>query len=203
MVFSGSPRSQRSDRLRRIARESAISDSGYADKNYSEKAASDKYQKSPSEGSKRNNKNRSRNTPLDPELLLEKDSPSYSQSVRKPCQQRLVQWIPIRKSSLASFVATCWMAWALLLAGHYLLHTRANSIGRSPVPIAQLLDLRSPHSIANWMTCQLWLLTALAAWLVYSIRQHRLDDFKATYRIWLVMVGLSIFSCFEIGRAHV
>lgn len=129
------------------------------------------------------------------------DTPNYSQDVRKPCQQRVVQWIPIRARSVSTLITSCWVVWGLLLAAHYFLHTTANSVGRSPIPVLQLLDLRSPHSIANWMTCQLWLLTAFASWMVYNIRQHRLDDFSATYRVWFVMIGLSLFSCFDTSTS--
>lgn len=107
----------------------------------------------------------------------------------------------MRSGALASLIATGWAIWCILLLCHYFFHSNANSVGRSPVPFLQLLDLRSPHSIANWMTCQLWFLTAFASWLVYSIRQHRLDDFSATYRIWFVMIGLSVFSCVDTATS--
>lgn len=134
-------------------------------------------------------------------ILSGVQTPNYSQDVRKTCQLRVVQWIPMRSGSLAILIATGWAIWCTLLLCHYFFHSNANSVGRSPVPFLQLLDLRSPHSIANWMTCQLWFLTAFASWLVYSIRQHRLDDFSATYRIWFVMIGLSVFSCFDTATS--
>ncbi|MFM7927455.1 MAG: hypothetical protein ACKO9Q_07040, partial [Pirellula sp.] len=181
MVFS---RSQRLDRRRRIVRESAANDAALA------------------EDYARLQKKSRRNLSSDHDSFLSgEENPDYSQDVRKTCQQRIVQWIPVRTSSLSTFIASSWVIWSLLLAAHYLLHTSANSLGRSPVAVFQLLDLRSPHSIANWMTCQLWLLTAFASWLVYSIRQHRLDDFSATYRVWFVMIGISLFSCFDTATS--
>ena len=181
MVFS---RSQRMDRRRRIVRESAASDAVVA-ADYA-----------------RLQKKAKKNYLADPEgYLYGEDAPDYSQDVRKPCQQRVVQWIPVRAHAVWTFIAGCWVIWGLLLAAHYFLHTKANSMGRSPIPVLQLLDLRSPHSIANWMTCQLWLLTAAASWMVYSIRQYRLDDFTATYRVWFVMIGLALFSCFDTATS--
>jgi len=181
MVFS---RTQRLDRRRRIVRESAANDAALA-ADYA-----------------RLQKKSRRNLSTDHDSFLSGEpTPNYSQDVRKTCQQRIVQWIPVRTSSLSTFMASWWVIWSLLLAAHYLLHTSANSLGRSPVAVFQLLDLRSPHSIANWMTCQLWLLTAFASWMVYSIRQHRLDDFSATYRVWFVMIGISLFSCFDTATS--
>ena len=182
MVFS---RTQRLDRRRRMVRESAASDAAMA-----------------ADYSRAQKKKARRNPQNQHDLFLTGvDTPNYSQDVRKPCQQRVVQWIPIRARSVSTLITSCWVVWGLLLAAHYFLHTTANSVGRSPIPVLQLLDLRSPHSIANWMTCQLWLLTAFASWMVYNIRQHRLDDFSATYRVWFVMIGLSLFSCFDTSTS--
>ncbi len=182
MVFS---RTQRLDRRRRIVRESAASDA----------AVAADYSRALKKKARRNPQNQH------DAFLTGVDTPNYSQDVRKPCQQRVVQWIPIRARSVSTLITSCWVVWGLLLAAHYFLHTTANSVGRSPIPVLQLLDLRSPHSIANWMTCQLWLLTAFASWMVYNIRQHRLDDFSATYRVWFVMIGLSLFSCFDTSTS--
>ena len=181
MVFS---RTQRLDRRRRIVRESAASDAAVA-------ADHARVQK----------KARRSHQGAHDDFFSGLDTPGYSTEVRKPCQQRVVQWIPVRARSAATLIASCLLIWALLLAAHYFLHTTANSLGRSPIAALQLFDLRSPHSIANWMTCQLWLLTALASWMVYSIRQYRLDDFSATYRVWYVMIGLSLFSCFDTATS--
>ena len=181
MVFS---RAQRLDRRRRMVRESAASDAAVA-------ADYVRAYKKPRKSFSNDHD----------DFLYGVETPDYSQDVRKPCQQRVVQWIPVRGRSVWTLVGVSWLIWGLLLAAHYLLHTNANSLGRSPIPVLQLLDLRSPHSIANWMTCQLWLLTAAASWMVYRIRQYRLDDFSATYRVWFVMIGLALFSCFDTATS--
>ena len=181
MVFS---RTQRMDRRRRIVRESAANNA------------------TPTADTARSVRKIRRDLPSHHAAILSGiQTPNYSQDVRKTCQLRVVQWIPMRSGALAILIATGWAIWFTLLLCHYFFHSNANSVGRSPVPFLQLLDLRSPHSIANWMTCQLWFLTAFASWLVYSIRQHRLDDFSATYRIWFVMIGLSVFSCFDTATS--
>lgn len=181
MVFS---RTQRMDRRRRIVRESAA--------NYA----------TPTADTARSSRKIRRDLPSHHAAILSGiQTPNYSQDVRKTCQLRVVQWIPMRSGALAILIAAGWAIWCTLLLCHYFFHSNANSVGRSPVPFLQLLDLRSPHSIANWMTCQLWFLTAFASWLVYSIRKHRLDDFSATYRIWFVMIGLSVFSCFDTATS--
>jgi hypothetical protein len=181
MPFS---RSQRLDRRKRVILDSIAADPEFAME--SAKAV-------------KKNKKQLRSSPNS--LLDGFDSANYSPSVRKACQARFIQAIPLRAHAIALVIGTLWTVWLVLVLSHYLLHSRANSLGRSPLPILQLLDLRSPHSIANWISCQLWMLTALAAWMLYSIRKHRLDDFTATYRVWLIMVAVSIFSSFDASTS--
>lgn len=181
MPFS---RSQRLDRRKRVILDSIAADPDFATE--SAKAV-------------KKNKKQLRSSPNS--LLDGFDSATYSPSVRKTCQARFIQAIPLRTQSISLVIGTLWAVWLVLVLSHYLLHSRANSLGRSPLPILQLLDLRSPHSIANWISCQLWMLTALAAWMLYNIRKHRLDDFTATYRVWLFMVAVSIFSSFDASTS--
>jgi hypothetical protein len=127
--------------------------------------------------------------------------PGYSQAVRRTCQQRLVQLIPIRPGALALVLTIMWAVWGSLLLAHYLCHVRGNDSGRSGLLILQLFDIRSPHSIANWMTCQLWTLTAIVSWMIFRIRQHKLDDYRAKYRIWIFLAGVALFSSFDAATS--
>lgn len=182
MSFS---RSHRNDRRRRVIRESIATDSDFA-------VESARAQK------------RARRASLDDRsetLHTGYRDPGYSQSVRKTCQQRMVQLIPIRPGSLALVLGTMWTIWGLLLLAHYFFHVRGNETGRSGLLILQLFDVRSPHSIANWMTCQLWMLTAIVAWMIYRIRQHKLDDYRARYRIWIVLACIALFSSFDTATS--
>jgi hypothetical protein len=181
MPFS---RTQRLDRRKRVILDSIAADSDFA-----------------VESARAAKRNRKQLRTSSNSLLSGFDSGTYSPSVRKPCQMRLVQAIPIRTTVLSAAIASLWVIWLILVAAHYFFHSSANSIGRSALPLLQLFDLRSPHSIANWVTCQLWMFSAIASWMLYSIRKHRLDDFTATYRVWLVMLGVSVFSSFDASTS--
>jgi len=181
MPFS---RSQRLDRRKRVILDSVAADSNSA-----------------VESARAAKRNRKQLRTSSNSLLSGFDSGTYSPSVRKPCQMRLVQAIPISSTVLSAAIASLWVIWLALVAAHYFFHSTANSIGRSALPLLQLFDLRSPHSIANWLTCQLWMFCAIASWMLYSIRKHRLDDFTANYRVWLVMLGVSVFSSFDASTS--
>jgi hypothetical protein len=182
MSFS---RSHRNDRRRRVIRESIASDSEFA----IESARAQR---------------KARRASIDDRTESFHSGyrdPGYSQAVRKTCQQRLTQFIPIRAGSLTLVLMTMWTVWGLLLLAHYLLHVRGNENGQSSLLILQLFDVRSPHSIANWMACQLWMLTALVAWMIFRIRQHKLDDYRAKYRIWIVLACIALFSSFDTATS--
>lgn len=182
MSFS---RSHRNDRRRRVIRESIAADSDFA---VESARAQRRARRASSEDRTENFHTGYRD-------------PGYSQAVRKTCQQRLVQLIPIRPGSLALVLGMMWTMLGILLLAHYFFHVRANETGRSATLILQLFDVRSPHSIANWMTCQLWMLTAIVAWMIYRIRQHKLDDYRARYRIWIILACIALFSSFDTATS--
>ncbi|HUP77202.1 MAG TPA: hypothetical protein VM260_01485, partial [Pirellula sp.] len=136
--------------------------------------------------------------------------PGYSQAVRRTCQQRMVQLIPVRRGTLTIVLICMWILWGCLLFSHYWIFTRPaltaapntpNATSFSTLPIAQLFHLRSPHSIAQWLTCQLWMLTAVAAWMIFQLRRHKLDDYRARYRIWVLLGIAAAFSSFEASSS--
>lgn len=182
MSFS---RSHRNDRRRRVIRESIAADSDFA---VESARAQRRARRAPSE-------DRSESIPLGYR------DPGYSHAVRKTCQHRMVQLIPIRPGSLAVVLGVLWTAWGLLLLAHYFIHVRGTESGRSGLLILQLFDIRSPHSIANWLTGQLWLLTAIVAWMIFRIRQHKLDDYRAKYRVWIVFACIALFSSFDTATS--
>ena len=146
----------------------------------------------------------------DDEVTKKYRDPGYSQAVRRTCQQRMVQLIPVRRGTLTIVLTCMWILWGGLFFSHYWIFTRAdlaaaqnntNAASISSLPIAQLFHLRSPHSIAQWLTCQLWMMTAVAAWMIFQLRRHKLDDYRARYRIWVALAIAAAFSSFEASSS--
>jgi hypothetical protein len=130
--------------------------------------------------------------------------PGYSQAVRRACQQRLVQLIPVRRGSVAVVLTALWIFFGLMLFAHYWIHVRPpvkNSLNLSQLPISKLFDLRSPHAIGHWLAGQLWMLTALASWMIFNLRRHKLDDYRARYRIWVFVAVAALFSSFDASTS--
>ena len=135
--------------------------------------------------------------------------PGYSQAVRQTCQQRMVQLIPVRRGTLTLVLTCMWILWCGLMFSHYWIHVRippavaGTNVNASLKlnPLAQLFHLRSSHSIAHWLTCQLWMLTALAAWMIFRLRRHKLDDYRARYRVWVFLAIAALFSSFDASSS--
>jgi hypothetical protein len=193
MTFS---RTNRIDRRRRVLLDAVASDSDYAvEAVRAKKRARARELESHSE---------------DPGFTTAYRDPGYSQAVRQTCQQRMVQLIPVRRGTLTIVLACMWILWCGLLFSHYWIHVRIPSTSSAAtssnasfasLPVSQLFHLRSSHSIAHWLTCQLWMLTALAAWMIFRLRRHKLDDYRAKYRIWAVLAIVALFSSFDASSS--
>ncbi|XZE44920.1 hypothetical protein SH467x_000118 [Pirellulaceae bacterium SH467] len=130
--------------------------------------------------------------------------PGYSQAVRSTCQQRLVQFIPVRRGTVAILLTGLWFMFGLLLFTHYWIHTSSSATATATLtnlPIGYLFHLRSPHGIAHWLTSQLWLLTSLASCMIFNLRRHKLDDYRARYRIWVFIALAALFSSFDASTS--
>ncbi len=177
-------RSDRTDRRRRVMREAAAADAGVAVE--SVRAAKRRRMRESQDSSD------SFSTP--------KRDPGYSQAVRRACQQRLVQLIPVRRRSLMFTIAGLWMIWSTLMLAHYFAHVQP--IGKiNTLPIAYLLHMRSTHGIAHWLGGQLWTLTALASLMIFQLRRHKLDDYRAKYRVWGLLAIAAIISSLDVSSS--
>lgn len=120
----------------------------------------------------------------------------YSQDVRQACGHRLVQLIPVRPFSFALVVAVSLLIPGLLSAAHYLVNVN----GKLPWyghPLALVLDVNYPRSLASWVTGQLWLLCLGSTILTFQLRRHKLDDYSGEYRLWFWLVLTCIVGSLE------
>jgi hypothetical protein len=122
----------------------------------------------------------------------------YSQEVRGPCQQRLVHFIPVRPATLAAVISGVLIAVGVLIGLHYAVWIAGPDSWRS-TPLSLLLDVRSRVGLAGWINVQLWLITAILCGMTFQIRKHRLDDYRAHYRVWLWLALASLLASVEAG----
>lgn len=54
------------------------------------------------------------------------------------------------------------------------------------------LDLSAVGSIAHWFGSLIWSICAALAIMIYTLRRHRVDDYRGRYRIWLLASAVAI-----------
>ncbi len=107
---------------------------------------------------------------------------TYTEGARRSRQFKTTDLIPKRIWSVAAVVALLLAA----IAGLNLLHLHSPEwltvIGEEGVAA---LSLDSGHGLAVWYSNFLLLLTSCVSLQLYLLRQHRRDDYRASYRVWM------------------
>ncbi len=121
------------------------------------------------------------------EFVKRERGAAYSHSVRRACQHRLVQFIPVRKLSLTGAILGSVLVPLTLCTLHYLVFV-SGTLAWSNHPMSALLYSGHPRSLAAWLSSQLWLLCLAATVLTFRLRKHKLDDYDGEYRLWFWLV---------------
>ena len=109
-------------------------------------------------------------------------SDSYAEAARMDCQARVTDVVPIRALSLV----LVFLGGIAVIVGLQMLHhhrsTWSLTVGAGYL---SALDLTRPGNLAAWYSSFVLLCAACASLLIYTIRRHNVDDYRAHYRIWL------------------
>ncbi len=107
---------------------------------------------------------------------------TYTSQARRDEQPRLTDLIPIRYRTLTLIYAIG----LLIVAGLEVLYFHIDSLAAHVVREALgAFDLASRGSFAAWYASLLLSVMGVTAALLFSLRRHRIDDYRGRYRIWL------------------
>ena len=107
---------------------------------------------------------------------------TYTSQARRDEQPRLTDLIPTRYRTLLLI----YVAGLLVLTGLELLYFRIDALAVHVVREALgVFDLASRGSFAAWYSSLLLSVTAITAALIFTLRRHRIDDYRGRYRIWI------------------
>ena len=68
---------------------------------------------------------------------------------------------------------------------------------------AAAFDLSGGGGVAAWLSAVVLMLSAVTCVLIYSLRRHRIDDFKGRYRAWLAAaVACALLSIESVAPVH-
>ena len=118
-------------------------------------------------------------------------SRSYTPGARRSRQFKTTDLIPKRMWSLAAVVALLLSA----IAGLNLLHLNspdwAGFIGEEGVAA---LSLDSGKGIGVWYSNFLLLMSACVSLQLYLLQQHRRDDYRGSYKVWMWLAVVFLFA---------
>jgi hypothetical protein len=105
----------------------------------------------------------------------------YTAAGRREHRRHTSDFIPRHGFSLTVWLVVGLTMAAGLLAGFIKLGGESGSASG----LAQLFDATQGGSLAGWFSSLLFSLAAAGSMLIYSIRRHRSDDYRGSYRLWL------------------
>jgi hypothetical protein len=105
----------------------------------------------------------------------------YTASGRREHRRHTSDFIPRHGFSLAAWLTSGLVIVAGLVVGYL----KVGSDASGSIGLGALLDASQGGSLAGWFSSLLFILAAAGSVLVYSIRRHRTDDYRGSYRLWL------------------
>lgn len=124
-------------------------------------------------------------------------------------ETRLLDLVPRRMT-----VIFLWFAAGLaIITGIELLYRwRAELIVAIPGEKFLAFDLHQSGNLYSWFSSLMLLAAAVMAWLAYTVRRHRMDDYSGRYRIWIWAalcwflaasdVAVNMHDCFKQVMIH-
>ncbi len=114
-------------------------------------------------------------------------SSPYTHEARRSRQPKTTDLIPKRLGSVIAVVAIFLAGIAGLNILHLHAHRWVDVIGQNGV---EIFSLDSDRGLSVWYSNFLLLLSSCASLQIFLIRQHRRDDYRGSYRVWLWLAAI-------------
>jgi hypothetical protein len=112
-----------------------------------------------------------------------RNAPRYSDAAGVENHPQVTDFIPRRYATIAMLVAVGAGLTTALAATQFFAIPIANATGMRSLAS---IDLGSSGSIGAWLSAVVLLMASATCMLTYSIRRHRIDDFRGRYRVWFL-----------------
>jgi hypothetical protein len=127
------------------------------------------------------------------------DAPRYSDAAGVEHHPQVTDFVPRRYRTIAVLLLVCVLMTALLAVLQYSRGAISARIGIGATPF----ELSGSGSLGAWIKAVVLLASSAVCLLVYSIRRHRIDDFRGRYRIWLAAaVACLVTSADSVAGLH-
>jgi len=112
----------------------------------------------------------------------DEQAPRYSDAASVENHPQVTDFVPRRFRAIAVVVALGLASTTVL----EVLHTYVGRLSSVLGPWATAaIDLTASGSLAAWLSAVLLLMASATCLLIYSLRRHKIADFRGRYRIWL------------------
>lgn len=115
--------------------------------------------------------------------------PAYATRAQRRHQNKTTDLIPKRRIPIAITVTLLAASVGVLNLLASLRISWSELLGSS-----NALSLTGAGTLSGWFSSFLLILSGLASLQIYALRQHRNDDYRGTYRIWLWMAGIFVLA---------
>jgi hypothetical protein len=128
------------------------------------------------------------------------DAPRYSDAAGVEHHPQVTDFLPRRYRTIAMAAVAGVVVTATVVALDWFSVQWAVRLGLTEeVPLAY----GAAEGLATWLSASLLLLTGATCLLIYSLRRHRIDDFRGRYRIWLAAaVACVLASADSVASVH-
>jgi hypothetical protein len=124
----------------------------------------------------------------------------YSDPAAVENHPQVSDFIPRRHRTIAMLLVIGLAATGAVAACHQL---SAKLVSATGTVNQQPLEISAGNSLAAWLGSMVLFVACLSCALVYSIRRHRIDDFRGRYRIWRwAAVACLIASANNVAPVH-
>ncbi len=126
-------------------------------------------------------------------------APRYSDAADVENHPQVTDFVPRRYSTIALLVLVGVASTASTAAIHYFVLPIATSLGMR----STAFDLAARGNLQSWLAAVVLLCASSFCVMTYSIRRHRIDDFRGRYRVWLgAALACLILSANSVAGLH-
>jgi hypothetical protein len=111
------------------------------------------------------------------------DAPRYSDAAGVENHPQITDFVPRRYATIAMLVAIGAVTTAALSAMHHFAAPIAEATGMRS---AAALELSASDGLGAWLAAIVWIAASAVSLITYSIRRHRIDDYRGRYRVWFM-----------------
>lgn len=118
-------------------------------------------------------------------------TPPYTDGVRRSRQLKTTDFIPKRLVAVSGLASVMILAVLALNGVHYAVPSLEPALGAA---VVSAFSLDSLNGINAWYCNCLLLLSGATCLQIWLLRQHRRDDYRGTYRLWLWFAAVFLVS---------